>query len=369
MRELRTLLKRVVLVALLAVAFVAPASAAVVYDGIYILDGYGNVHTLDNAPVITTGVNAGFDNSRALALIGNETGEVDGMYILDGYGDVFAHPEGGNTPEYPGVYRPMWGWDIARDVEPIMDWSVKKNGIAGFYILDGFGGVFPVGDMSKPFVKVYRSVQSLEAGEDRYLYWGWDVAVDIEVAPIYDESYDFLNAGANSSSSGNTGALRGTGYYILDKFGGVHWNLEDENGNVVRAPWYQTSPQPYFGWDIARSFKLTTSGKGYFLLDGYGGLHAVGDAKAAGFLPPSGSTPPYTLDIAKDLQPVFDETGYTKGMFVMNGYGQILEYGQANVVNPMPLFKDENGDLWDIAKDMEVSPFFNFVSEAVVTGP
>jgi hypothetical protein len=264
---MKIVLKQTWLVFVVALFLATPAFATPVYDGLYILDGLGNVHTIDSAPVITTGINWGYDVARDIALTGDEMGDVDGMYLLSGFGDVYSF---GNAPSYPGEYRPYYGWDIARDVETAVDYTDKVNGLTGFYILDGFGGVFPVGDASKPYFKLYRGAQSIDAGEDRYNYWGWDVAVDLEVAVVYSEG---------------TEKIRTNGYYILDKFGAVHWNIEDGMGNVSRAPW-NGEAQPYFGWDIARAFELTPTAKGYFLMDGYGGVHTVGDASLAFTLEP-----------------------------------------------------------------------------------
>jgi hypothetical protein len=329
----------------------APAMAAPVYDGLYVLDGNGNVHAVDSAPVISPGINWGWDIARDIALTGNETGVVDGMYLLTGYGDVFAF---GNAPEYAGVERPYWGWDIGRDLEPAPDWTSEVNDIAGFYVLDGYGGVFPVGDLSRPYFKVYGAVIGAPtAGDpeiDGYVYWGWDVAEDLEVSVIYDES---------------EGTLRTNGYYILDAYGGVHWCLENQLGDPISTPWGFS--QPYFGWDIARSIRMTPTFKGYYLLDGYGSVHAVGDAS---FAPMGLGAAKATvqlfpgMDIAKDLEVVFDETGFTsQGMVILDGMGGLSTIGNVTV-GPAPYTPGE-----DIFKDIELSPFFTFVTDAVVTGP
>ena len=97
MRKAKTVERRSWLVGLVMLVLAAPAMAAPVYDGLYVLDGNGNVHAVDAAPVISPGINWGWDIARDIALTGNETGAVDGMYLLTGYGDVFAF---GNAPEY-----------------------------------------------------------------------------------------------------------------------------------------------------------------------------------------------------------------------------------------------------------------------------
>ncbi len=40
---------------------------------------------------------------------------------------------------------------------------------------------------------------------------------------------------------------------------------------------------PYWpGWDVAREISLTSSGNGYWVLDGLGGVHPTGDAPITG---------------------------------------------------------------------------------------
>lgn len=351
MHELKTVLKKSWMVGLVLLLGAAPCLAAPEYDGLYVLDGFGNVHTVDSAPAITAGIDFGYEVAKDIALTGDENGVVDGLYLLTGFGDVFSF---GNAPSYPGVERPYFGWDIARDVETAHDYTDGVNGQSGFFILDGFGGVFPIGDPSKTYFKLYRTAQSIEVGEDRYLYWGWDVAVALEAAVLYDNSLE---------------AIRTNGYYILDKLGGVHWNIEDEIGDIAIAPWAGV-PQPYFGWDIARDFELTKTGMGYYLLDGYGAIHPVGDAALAFATTTAvAATPFFGWDIAKDIEIVSTETGAVSGLVLLDGYGGLHELGDVGIQNPLPLFTDEDSNPWDIAEDMEVSPFFEFVTDAVVSGP
>lgn len=85
---------------------------------------------------------------------------------------------------------------------------------AGFYVLDGFGGVHAGGGAS---VIVPRTA-----------YFGWDVAVDMEVVP-------------------NDGSVAdGDGILVLDRFGGVH-----KGGTLVLDP--PIGDTPYFGFDAARA--------------------------------------------------------------------------------------------------------------------
>jgi hypothetical protein len=116
LRKNRAELRKFFLLSLGIVALLigaTPGLAQPMYDGLYVLDGYGNVHTVDSAPVITAGIDFGFDTARDIALTGNETGYVTGAYLLTGPGDVFGF---GDAPLYEGADRPYFGWDIARDL-------------------------------------------------------------------------------------------------------------------------------------------------------------------------------------------------------------------------------------------------------------
>src|SRR5439155_11188389 len=67
----------------------------------------------------------------------------------------------------------------------------------------------------------------------------------------------------------------GRGTYVLDGWGGVH-----AAGDAV---W---RGGPYWpGLDVARGITLTTTGNGYAVLDSWGGIHTFGDAPG-----PTGAT-------------------------------------------------------------------------------
>lgn len=142
-------------------------------------------------------------------------------YLLDGFGGI--HPVGGASAlSSPGGYWP--GWDIARDL------SLDSTG-RGFK-LDGFGGIHPVG-----------GAPSIRAGG----YWpGWDIATSIATLP-----------GAQ-------------GAYVLDGFGGIH--------AAGAAP--KVSATAYWpGWRIAKDIQVNpTTPTGGYVLDGFGSLHPFGTA-------------------------------------------------------------------------------------------
>jgi hypothetical protein len=87
------------------------------------------------------------------------------------------------------------------------------------------------------------------------------------------------------------------GYYVLDGFGGVH------RGGGAPAI---TPGTPYFGWDIAKAIEYVpvgysdkTYGHGLMVLDGYGGVHLGGALK--GVTPAIPTTPYFGWNIARDI--------------------------------------------------------------------
>jgi hypothetical protein len=362
--KMKALMKKSWPVGLILFALTSTVFAAPAYDGLYIVDGHGLVRTVDNAPVITAGVDYGLDIVQDIELTATESGYVEGMYILRGDGDVAAY---GGAPTYPvgqAILQPYFGWNIARDLEPAIDWTAGTYGQAGYYVMDGQGGVFAVGDpfSMPPYFKPYRNDVTVPLNQDHYPYWGWDIAVDMEVSVVYE------NTDRNKP--------RINGYYIVDGYGGVHWCLEDiTQSNVLsQTPW-SGMPQPYFGWDITRDMELTPSLSGYFLMDGRGVLHMVGDA-TLGFAPPDpvdpvrfpyGHLPWWGFDIARDLELVVDQdTGDIQGIVILDGYGGLHEIGTVGIQQHPPLYTYPSTSVyWDIAEDMEISAFFTYVTESV----
>ena len=84
-------------------------------------------------------------------------------------------------------------------------------------------------------------------------------------------------------------------YYVLDGFGGVHAG----GGAPVVAP-----APPYFGFDIARAIeyvavgRVGATGNGLLVLDGFGGIHSAGALASA---PPGAPTPYFGFDIVRGL--------------------------------------------------------------------
>lgn len=105
----------------------------------------------------------------------------------------------------------------------------------------------------------------------------------------------------------------GKGYAILDGFGGVHLF-----GTAARLP---RSTTYWPGWDIARAIAITPTGNGYVILDGFGGIHTYGDA------PQFRGTNTYWpgWDIARDIAIAPDN----HGLYVLDGWGGVHVDGTA----------------------------------------
>jgi hypothetical protein len=123
------------------------ARKVVIFDdgtGGYVLDGYGGVHSFGIGqppppnPVIT-GYWHGHDIAHDMVLIpGTHSG-----YVMDGYGGThsFAPPGQPQPAAFQG--GPSWpGWDIARAV-----WLLPTSTLSqpAGYLVDGYGGVHPLG--------------------------------------------------------------------------------------------------------------------------------------------------------------------------------------------------------------------------------
>ena len=185
--------------------------------GGYVLDGFGGVHPVGNAPAATVSAYwPGWDIARGIAVRADGTSG----YVLDGYGAV--HPFGNAPPLRVTAYWP--GWDIARGL------VLEPSGNGG-YVLDGFGGLHPFGDAPPVALTAYWS--------------GWDIARGV--------------------------AMRqdGTGGYVLDGFGAVH-PFGSASPVSITAYWP--------GWDIARAVTVLPSGTGGYVADGFGGFHPFGSA-------------------------------------------------------------------------------------------
>lgn len=146
----------------------------------------------------------------------------------------------------------------------------------------------------------------------------------------------------------------GKGYVVLDGYGGLHlYGSATKLGSLPGAYWK--------GWDIARSIAITPTGNGFVVLDGFGGLHPAGDA-------PLVAGGPYWSgwDIARSIVIRYDNQGY----WVLDGYGGVHTLRTGAV----PAGQDDRvggtaGFTWDIARDLVVlQSGYGFAGAYVIDG-
>jgi hypothetical protein len=115
--------------------------------------------------------------------------------------------------------------------------------------------------------------------------------------------------------------------YTLDGWGGVH--------PVGDSPSLPTSVY-WQGWDIARGLALNAGGDGGYVLDGWGGVHPVGSAA-----PLTSGVYWRGWDIARSL--ALNSSG--SGGYVLDGWGGVHPFGAASAVAPSVYWRG-----WDIAR-------------------
>ena len=310
-----------------------------------------------------------FDIARDLELVQDETGFIVGYYLLDGFG---GQHEIGNVTSYNIEQKPYFSWDIARDLEVVNTFKLVTDAVTGdvvgssvidqvgYYVVDGWGGVHPINNTvdlpyrrgsSDPGFKVFHDFPSAYPSPYNYPYfYQFDIVRDMEVSYIFT---------IVTMEGEPTVVGKSNGYYLLDGYGGVHNAREDLNGNPLMAAWENVQGRPYFGWDIARDMELTPRGDGYYILDGFGGIAAVNANLYFGEGVPN--IPPYIgYDIAKDMEMVQGVNGSVIGYYVLDGLGIIHVLGNApdlgQVVNVPGVV--------DIFRDLEVSPLYTPVTFA-----
>ena len=152
--------------------------------------------------------------------------------------------------------------------------SPTPTPIAGWFVLDGFGGIHGTNPVIQRPVLPY--------------WWNFNIARDIEPDPL------------------------GRGWYMLDGFGGIHTSSPD-----LPKP----NTLPYFGFDIARNLKVKeVNGKlEFYLLDGYGVIHTTDPNFIQGNLPLFGE------DAARCLK----SDANSSAMLEMDVYGTIYRSDSA----------------------------------------
>ncbi len=199
--------------------------------GLFILDNNGGVHAVGAAAAVQVASLEfapyfGFDIARDLEL----TATGHGYFILDGYGAV--HAVGDALEQIPsplGFAIPYWGsFDIAKDLELVINDPMTTAPETGWYLLDGLGGLHTMGLPPVRTGGPSDDVYITEAMSNVYFYF--DMARDFEVM------------------SDDPAVMGDETYFQLDGSGGIHpmaaypFSLEDGSG----------SPLHYFlGMDLA----------------------------------------------------------------------------------------------------------------------
>ncbi|MDP8246371.1 MAG: hypothetical protein P9L94_19965 [Candidatus Hinthialibacter antarcticus] len=262
-----------------------------------------------------------------------------------------------------------------------------------------------------------------------YLYFGLgtDIARDLEV------SAEFVQMTVPTQNGLDTRTIAMTnGYYVLDGLGGVHSSrlaldfdvtspdgkpdgiyygdmvkdpskpietlTEDDlkpefgepiNNAILAEPWFNDRANlPYFGIDAAVDLELTPSGKGFYLLDVFGGVFAIGDARfnfpANDDGSPSNSRTPYfNIQIARDLVIVpnaandlgIEANRFAAGYIVLDAFGNAHTAGVASnynikrtgnngkpIFNPLGTFVAvETAPVWTAAAPTTLAPAGQFI--------
>ncbi|MDP9075513.1 MAG: M23 family metallopeptidase [Actinomycetota bacterium] len=296
-------------------------------SGGYTLDGFGGVHPFalgaNPLPPATAGAPywANWDIARALAV--NPAGT--GGYVLDGFGGVHPFAIGSNPQPPAATSEAYWAnWDIARDL------IVSFNGTSG-YTLDGFGGVHPfaAGSPAPPPVTMARYTPNSDLATGLALS-NQQGAVSGQVSFSDQAGPTSFGPGVRirkvavlpgSATAGYTLAGDGT----ITAFGGAP--------PVTGAPAWPD-------WDIARDLALLASGKGGYVLDGFGGIHPFGiGTNPAPAATNNGAYWP-NWDIARSIVLTTKSTGG----YVLDGFGGIHPFGIGTNRTPAPL--DSAGAYW-----------------------
>lgn len=318
------------------------------WQGAYILDGLGGIHYINDGEVLAMMKRGGRDAANS-GVIQGQTAGTEMFYSIFGFRPIYTQDFRG-TGNPPGP-APYFGFDIARDLEIAVRWTQIST------------------------VTVANSVTKAALAATRGIL---DENLSTRITlPASRADFTNPNYGANVAIT--------SGYYILDGNGAVHSLLEDKDGNPVPAAWEDaatgnyasdlTEDIPWFGFDIAEDLEILPNQNGFALLNSFGSVfflpgHATNGTplnlsdvvKTSAFTnnDPSGSVPFFGFDVARGLKLVEDSTGMVTGFYVIDAFGEVHAAGEAVPItsDKLPTFT------FDIARDVEVSPFYR-----PITGP
>lgn len=346
----------------------------------------------------------GFDVAKDLEIAPDwrdVTNGFRGYFILDADGVVHAVGDT-NLPQY--VYFAANSTDIASATFQYVLYPETID-VSGSTITPE--NLLKQGPISYPVNKPFAS-NTVDSVTPIFTYFGLgsDIARDIEISVEY-KSLTMPSASVPGMIENRTIA-RTNGYYILDGWGAVHTcrlpldfdvnndgkiiyeqDMIDADGNlnplfgapinnaVLAPPWLADKANlPYFGADFAVDLEITPSGKGFYLLDSYGAVHTIGDARKTLFPPKEvngalvaaeQTTPYFGFPVARDLALVPNQANpdlglpansSTVGYLVLDAFGTVHKAGSAETYQVSE--KGNNGghvSLFSLLfKSVEISP-------------
>jgi hypothetical protein len=204
------------------------------------------------------------------------------------------------------------------------------------FLLDGFGEIYPVGDVNfnfdglpKGLTDTYRNIETSADGTTLIALQADGTLTQLGVPKV-----DLTNAVVPLPMAGNeyvdlefTPSERGL--QLLDSFG----NIVPIGDAVQLVP---MNAMGMFGTAMAKDMELTRDGQGAFILDAFGGVHAFGNAIQFNEFPFFG------FDVARDIE--LDN----QGGYILDGLGNIFPLGRSPDLSSGADFG------FDIARDLLV---------------
>ncbi len=228
-----------------------------------VMDGFGGFHPAGNAPDLLNKESfyPGFDIVRDFEILPDNSGVV----AVDGYGASIVLPFPGASPKLKGSLQEI-DRTILPPFTPGLDQYtalVTTADSAGYWVMNDSGQIFGVGS-------------GLPAGATEALLF--DLALDLtpDATSGVNRGVDFAVV-ENASGVQAIVVLTAYGAQLVPAGDVSVIGLQMAEGQVTGDGTYGA---PFFGWDIARDIDLEPNGQGYMILDGFGGIHPVGGARA-----------------------------------------------------------------------------------------
>jgi hypothetical protein len=306
--------------------------------GYIVMDGFGGFHPMGTAPSLTGNESyyPMFDVVQDFDILPDNSGIV----LVDGWGANLVFSFLGETAQ-----------DIDRSVLPpfmpgMDDYyrAVKAKGDSlGYWIVSEKGELYGVGSALAPgATDALLAALPADITEDPR-QTALPLSPAFQTSPIGEGENYVVDFGVIDD---------GTGVVFLTGWGDqVVFGDPSAAGIDVGA----VTDAPYFGWDIARAIDIEPTGKGYMVLDGFGGIHPVAGARAAHDDNPDTSAAGdgfksthayFGWDIAKKI--AYTPTG--TGLVMLDGFGGTHYDG--TIVAPAPDDRVYFG--FDIARDIEI---------------